>query len=116
MPPVTSLQTLLATAGAPATTPVLQPGAVMQAMVAQLLDEMTLRLQLPGGAALDVKADLALPVGTRVQVAVEGTAAQPKILLTPLPALSTSASPQAAQTASPNSANSGVGQSRVRQR
>ena len=96
MPPVQlPLQTLLATAGAPATTPVLQPGAVMQAMVAQLLDEMTLRLQLPGGAALDVKADLALPVGTRVQVTVEGTAAQPKILLTPLPTLPTSASPQA---------------------
>jgi hypothetical protein len=104
MPPVTSLQTLLASAAAPATTPVLQPGAVMQAMVAQLLDEMTLRLQLPGGAALDVKADLALPVGTRVQVAVEGTVAQPKILLTPLPALSASASPQAAQTASTNPA------------
>jgi hypothetical protein len=103
MPPVTSLQTLLATAGVPATTPVLQPGVVMQAMVAQLLDEMTLRLQLPGGAALDVKADQALPVGTRVQLSVEGTAAQPKILLTPLPALLPSASPQAAQTASPNS-------------
>lgn len=105
MPPVTSLQTLLATAGAPAPTPVLQPGAVMQAMVAQLLDEMTLRLQLPGGAALDVKADQALPVGTRVQVAVEGTAAQPKILLTPLPALPTLASAQAAQTPSANPAN-----------
>jgi hypothetical protein len=104
MPPVT-LQTLLATAGAPATTPVLQPGAVMQAMVAQLLDEMTLRLQLPGGAALDVKADQALPVGTRVQLSVEGTVAQPKILLTPLPALSNSAGAPAAQTASTNPAN-----------
>lgn len=101
MPPVTSLQTLLAAAGTPAAAPVLQPGAVMQAMVAQLLDDMTLRLQLPGGAALDVKADQALPVGTRVQIFVEGTAAQPKILLTPLPTLSTpaAASVPAAQTA-----------------
>lgn len=96
MPPVTSLQTLLASALTSA-APVLQPGAVMQAMVAQLLDEMTLRLQLPGGAALDVKADQALPAGTRVQISVEGTAAQPKILLTPLPALSTPAGAPAAQ-------------------
>jgi len=105
MPPVT-LQTLLASAGTPAAAPVLAPGTVMQAMVAQLLDELTLRLQLPGGAALDVKADQALPVGPRVQISVEGTAAQPKILLTPLPplpALSTPASPQATRTASPNS-------------
>ncbi len=99
MPPVT-LQTLLASAGTPAAAaPVLQPGTVMQAVVAQLLDEMTLRLQLPGGAALDVKADQVLPPGTRVQLAVEGTVAQPKILLTPLPALSTPVGAPAAQVA-----------------
>jgi hypothetical protein len=104
MPPVT-LQTLLAAAGTPAAAPVLQPGMVMQAMVAQLLDEMTLRLQLPGGAAaLDVKTDQALPVGTRVQLAVEGTVAQPKILLTPLPALSTSTAARAVQTTLSNPA------------
>jgi hypothetical protein len=91
MLPVTSLQTLLAAAGVPVTPPVLQPGTVTQAMVAQLLDSTTMRLQLPGGAALDVKTDLALPPGTRVQVAVEGSVAQPRILLTPLPPLPTSA-------------------------
>lgn len=76
----------------------------MQAMVAQLLDELTLRLQIPGGAILDVKADQPLPPGTRVQIAVEGTAAQPKILLTPLPSLPSplpSSSPSPLQTSSP---------------
>jgi hypothetical protein len=97
MLPVTSLQTLLAAAGVPVTPPVLQPGTVTQAMVAQLLDSTTMRLQLPGGAALDVKTDLALPPGTRVQVAVEGSVAQPKILLTPLPPLPTSGGAQPAQ-------------------
>ena len=80
-----ALQTLLASAGAQAAAPALTPGTVMQAVVAQLLDELTLRLQIPGGATLDVKTDQALPVGTRVQLSVEGSAAQPKILLTPLP-------------------------------
>jgi hypothetical protein len=88
--PVT-LSTLLASATPQAAAPVLQPGAVMQALVAQLLDELGVRLQLPGGATLDVKTDQPLPVGTRVQLAVEGTAAQPKILLTPLAPLPTSA-------------------------
>ena len=84
--------------------PVLTPGTVMQAMVAQLIDELTLRLQIPGGATLDVKTDMPLPPGTRVQLAVEGTLAQPKILLTPLPAsqpasaVSATSSPQSPST------------------
>lgn len=102
-PPVT-FSALLAPAGPQTAPPVLQPGTVMQAMVAQLLDELTLRLQLPGGATLDVKADQPLPPGTRVQLAVEGTAAQPKILLTPLPQLSSPASPQMPGQASLNPA------------
>jgi hypothetical protein len=107
MLPVTSLQTLLAAADVPVTPPVLQPGTVTQAMVAQLLDATTMRLQLPGGAALDVKTDLALPPGTRVQVAVEGTLAQPKILLTPLPPLP--ASPGGAQSAQGTGQGAGKG-------
>jgi hypothetical protein len=85
--------------------PALTPGTVMQAMVAQLIDELTLRLQIPGGATLDVKTDMPLPPGTRVQLAVEGTLAQPKILLTPLPAsqpasaASASSSPPSPSTA-----------------
>src|SRR5688572_26610451 len=85
--------------------PALTLGAVMQAMVTQLIDELTLRLQIPGGATLDVKTDMPLPPGTRVQLAVEGTIAQPKILLTPLPAsqpasaASASSSPQSPSTA-----------------
>jgi hypothetical protein len=78
---------LLVPGGQQTAMPVLQPGTVMQAMVAQLIDELTLRLQIPGGATLDVKTDQPLPPGTRVQLSVEGTAAQPKILLTPLPPL-----------------------------
>ncbi len=84
MPPVT-LQSLISAAAPQASAPALTPGTVIQAMVAQLLDELTMRLQIPGGATLDVKADQPLPQGTRVQISVEGTIAQPKILLTPLP-------------------------------
>lgn len=84
MPPVT-LQSLISAAAPQASAPALTPGTVIQAMVAQLLDELTMRLQIPGGATLDVKADQPLPQGTRVQISVEGTLAQPKILLTPLP-------------------------------
>lgn len=84
MPPVT-LQSLISAAAPQASAPALTPGTVIQAMVAQLLDELTMRLQIPGGTTLDVKADQPLPQGTRVQISVEGTLAQPKILLTPLP-------------------------------
>ena len=115
MPPVT-LQSLIAATAPQASAPALVPGTVMRAMVAQLLDELTTRLQLPGGATLDVKADQALAPGTRVQIAVEGTIAQPKILLTPLPPLSQSptsslpqpipSAPASAQTsAAPASSN-----------
>jgi hypothetical protein len=98
MPPVT-LQSLIAAAAPQVSAPALTPGTVIQAMVAQLLDELTMRLQIPGGATLDVKADQPLPQGTRVQISVEGTVAQPKILLTPLPSQS-SAQPA---TSSPTS-------------
>lgn len=63
----------------------LKPGMVLQGLVLGLAGDGMLRLQLPGGA-LEVKAMQTLPAGTRVQVAVEGSAAQPKLVLTPLPA------------------------------
>jgi hypothetical protein len=96
MSPVT-LQSLVSAAAALPSTPALVPGTVIQAVVAQLLDELTTRLQLPGGTTLDVKADQPLQPGTRVQISIEGPVAQPKILLTPLPPQS---SPQTTPTAS----------------
>jgi hypothetical protein len=108
MPPVT-LQSLISAAAPQVSAPVLTPGTVIQAMVAQLLDELTMRLQIPGGATLDVKADQPLPQGTRVQISVEGTIAQPKILLTPLPpqssapSLPTSSSPSSPSPSLPSS-------------
>jgi len=51
-----------------------------------------------------VKTDQPLQPGTRVQIAVEGTLAQPKILLTPLPPLSTAPSTPASTSSLPLSA------------
>ena len=73
----------------------LKPGAVMPALVLGLIDDLTLRLQLPAGT-LDVASNVALAPGTRLQLAVTGSAVQPKITLTPMPAVS---SPAPAQTA-----------------
>lgn len=64
-------------------SPLLQPGTVMSGLVLGLIDDLTLRLQLPIGT-LDVASDVPLPVGTRVQFALTGTPAEPKIVLTPL--------------------------------
>lgn len=104
MPPVT-LQSLISAAAPQASAPALTPGTVIQAMVAQLLDELTMRLQIPGGATLDVKADQPLPQGTRVQISVEGTLAQPKILLTPLPQQAASQSLPASSLPATTTAN-----------
>jgi len=68
----------------------LKPGAVMPALVLGLIDDLTLRLQLPAGT-LDVASNVALAPGTRLQLAVTGSAAQPKITLTPMPAASSPA-------------------------
>jgi hypothetical protein len=65
----------------------LKPGAVMPALVLGLIDDLTLRLQLPAGT-LDVASNVALAPGTRLQLAVTGSAVQPKITLTPMPGTS----------------------------
>ena len=79
--PVTILQ---AAAPGPALA-ALRPGTVMQGLVLGLAGDGLLRLQLPGGV-FEVKAVPMLPAGTRVQVAVAGSTAQPKLVLTPLSA------------------------------
>ncbi len=79
--PVTILQ---AAAPGPALA-ALRPGMVMQGLVLGLAGDGLLRLQLPGGV-FEVKAGQTLPAGTRVQVAVAGSTAQPKLVLTPLSA------------------------------
>ena len=96
MPPVTLCNHCLPPPARRRATPVLQPGTVMQAMVAQLLDEIDPAAAASGRRDARREDRSALPAGTRVQIAVEGTVAQPKILLTPLPASPASASPQAA--------------------
>jgi hypothetical protein len=62
----------------------LSPGDVMDALVLSLIKDMTFRLQLPAGT-LDVQTDKPLIPGTRVELAVKGTVAEPEIFLTPLP-------------------------------
>jgi hypothetical protein len=81
----------------------LKPGDVINALVLSLIKDTTFRLQLPAGT-LDVAADKALVPGTRVELAVKGTAAEPEIFLTPLPGAGSSRAGTAAQTGTPISA------------
>jgi flagellar hook-length control protein FliK len=62
----------------------LAPGDVITALVLSLIKDTTFRLQLPAGT-LDVQADKPLVPGTRVELAVAGTEAEPTITLTALP-------------------------------
>ena len=62
----------------------LAPGDVIDALVLSVIKDTTFRLQLPAGT-IDIQTDSPLVPGTRVQLAVDGTASQPRITLTPLP-------------------------------
>jgi Flagellar hook-length control protein FliK len=62
----------------------LKPGDVINALVLSLIKDTTFRLVLPSGT-LDVQTDKPLVPGTRVELAVQGTPAEPEIFLTPLP-------------------------------
>lgn len=81
----------------------LKPGDVINALVLSLIKDTTFRLQLPSGT-LDVQTDQPLIPGTRVEVAVKGTAAAPELLLTPLPDAKALRGGSAAQTGAPVSA------------
>ncbi|MDO8875179.1 MAG: flagellar hook-length control protein FliK [Pseudolabrys sp.] len=74
----------------------LKPGDVINALVLSLIKDTTFRLQLPSGT-LDVHTDKALVPGTRVELAVKGTVAEPELLLTPLPDVKSSRSGNVAQ-------------------
>jgi hypothetical protein len=78
----------------------LKPGDVINALVLSLIKDTTFRLQLPSGT-LDVQTDQPLVPGTRVELAVKGTAAAPELLLTPLPDAKSLRSGGAAQTGTP---------------
>ncbi len=80
------LATAAANVAAPA-LPSLQSEAVLNAVVQAQLTDMTLRL-LFGDGTLDLKTDLQLAPGTRVALALEGPASQPKLVLRPIPASS----------------------------
>jgi hypothetical protein len=85
MPSVTPISSTTAATAAASVEPfTLVPGDVINALVLSLIKDTTFRLQLPAGL-LDVQTDIPLVPGTRVEVAVEGTEATPKIILTPLP-------------------------------
>lgn len=58
-------------------------GQILSGTVIALLNDTTLRLQTPSGL-LDVAADVQLPAGTPVTIAVQGTAQQPQIVITPI--------------------------------
>jgi hypothetical protein len=58
-------------------------GQFLSGTVISLLNDTTLRLQTPLGL-LDVAADVPLPAGTPVTIAVQGTAQQPQIVITPI--------------------------------
>jgi hypothetical protein len=58
-------------------------GQFLSGTVISLLNDTTLRLQTPSGLP-DVAADVQLPAGTPVTIAVQGTAQQPQIVITPI--------------------------------
>jgi hypothetical protein len=58
----------------------LQPGDVLSAIVAKVIDATTLQL-LSAIGSFDVQSDLSLAAGTRVELAVAGTPAQPTFTL-----------------------------------
>jgi Flagellar hook-length control protein FliK len=70
-------------------------GQIVRGTVTTLLNDTTLRLQTPAGL-LDIAADVPLPPGTPVTIAVQGTAQQPQIVITPV--ADGSRSPPAPQT------------------
>lgn len=78
----------------------LKPGDVINALVLSLIKDTTFRLQLPSGT-LDVQADQPLVPGTRVELSVKGTAAEPELFLTPLPDAKTLRAGAATQTGAP---------------
>jgi hypothetical protein len=61
----------------------LQLGQVLSGTVIALLNNAMLRLQTPAGL-LDLAADTPLPAGTSVAITVQGTAQQPRIVITPV--------------------------------
>jgi len=58
-------------------------GQILDGTVIALLNETTLRLQTPSGL-LDVATKTPLPTGTAVAIAVQGTAQEPRIVITPV--------------------------------
>lgn len=99
MPSVTLSPFANTATGASLAQPVqLAPGQAIDALVLSLIKDTTFRLQLPTGT-LDVQTDIPLVPGTRVELAVEGTASQPRIVLTPLPNGATIARPNVAANA-----------------
>ena len=61
----------------------LQPGQAVVAVVLASIDAETIRLGLPAGGTVDIKSNVPLPTGTRVELAVQGTALDPKYVITP---------------------------------
>jgi len=61
----------------------LQPGQAVTAVVLASIDAATIRLGLPAGGIVDIKSNVPLQTGTRVELAVQGTALDPKYVITP---------------------------------
>lgn len=61
----------------------LQQGQSVVAVVLASIDAATIRLGLPAGGTIDIKSNVPLPTGTRVELAVQGTALDPKYVITP---------------------------------
>lgn len=78
----------------------LQLGQVLSGTVIALLNNAMLRLQTPAGL-LDVAADTPLPAGTPVAITVQGSAQQPRIVITPVTAGSRQPLPSQANEAGP---------------
>jgi hypothetical protein len=68
-----------------AVAPRFNPGEFIVATVLSMLDASTVRLQLPNGTA-NFPAGQSFAPGTRVEVNIGGTAANPSVTITPLPA------------------------------
>src|SRR5471032_2581102 len=61
----------------------LQPGQAVVAVVLASIEAETIRLGLPAGGTIDIKSNVPLPTGTRIELAVQGTALDPKYVITP---------------------------------
>jgi hypothetical protein len=108
MTPIAAPQLAPLAPSAPVAPVQLALGQILSGTVIALLNDSVLRLQTPAGL-LDVKADTPLPPGTQVAIAVQGTAHQPELVITPVQnGLSQPSTPQSIASSAVGNAPAGA--------